>query len=180
VRITLISPDNNHLDGDGNITFYYVPESLNDFNTTGTCELYLDGSSNKTAVRPTNGYTNNITIDNIGQGSHTWYLNCSDNAGIYGVSETRSFLVDLIDPSVDLNYPLAETIGLSYVNFNFTATDNIASYLMCNITVNETISAYNINATNGSATNRTVYGFNDGSYYWNVTCVDYGRRVNTR
>lgn len=179
VIVTLGDPENNSVDGDGNVTFFFTPSSIAGFDSFGTCELYIDGVSNETYVRPLSGSESNLTPDILSEGLHTWYMNCSDDNSQIGLSETRNLYIDFVDPTIVLNYPTGQTLTTSTVNLNWTATDNLDTTLVCNLTINGIISGLNIDSPNGTATNYSVSNLNDSIHFWNVTCVDNGQRTNT-
>jgi SepF-like predicted cell division protein (DUF552 family) len=92
---------------------------------------------------------------------------------------TMNNTVDVTPPAMTLSVPLdAATITTDSVAFGFTATDDTASVLVCNLTINGAINVTGINAPNGVPTSVTVGGFTDGTYTWNVTCTD-GTNANT-
>ncbi|MFH2020289.1 MAG: CARDB domain-containing protein [archaeon] len=177
--VELISPDPGHLDGDGNINFTYIPSTLNE---TGFiyCRLYIDGLENQTNSSLTssdNGIQMRFYAESISQGFHNWSVYCMDQGSQSGQSETRNFTVDLIDPTIFLNYPIDITLNSSF-EFNFSAVDNLAQTLTCSINNNGTLHT-GIIAQNGSWTSHSVSGLTDGMYWWNVTCADTGGRTNT-
>jgi|GEM_PF-963978 len=87
--------------------------------------------------------------------------------------------IDTQQPNINLTSPNnTQLINNDTVIFNFTATDNLASYLMCNLTISNGMYAYNINATNGAYRNITKTGFVTGTYFWNVTCIDQANNTN--
>ena len=116
--------------------------------------------------------------DDIQDGTHTWYLRCAANNTHMENSETRQFIADLEDPVVGLITP-NNTLSLSnWIGLNFTATDNHASILSCNYTLNNITSGLGnvvpginklINATNLA----------NGTYTWSVTCGDEAQNANT-
>ena len=56
-------------------------------------------------------------------------------------------------------------------NFNWTVTDDLADTLTCNLTINSVVNQ-SVLTQNNVTTNKTVSGFTDGVYGWNITCWD--------
>jgi hypothetical protein len=180
VLVTLLSPDVNAIDGDGNVVFTYLPQSIADFNLLGYCELVLDGRSNKTDIFIENDQINNFTTTSpMTDGYHTWLVNCSDNNLNSGWGGPRDIYIDLFNPSVTAHYPSDITLNASTTLFNWTATDNLDTNLSCNLTLDGAVRASRIASLNGSVINYTLTNLNDSIHYWNVTCVDDGGRKNT-
>ncbi len=86
---------------------------------------------------------------------------------------------DTIPPSIQLNSPVDNfNTSQSSANFNWTATDNLDTSLSCNLTINNLVNKTAIASISGSPTNISVSGFNDGTYKWNVTCIDDSNNTN--
>lgn len=179
VNVVLNSPANNSLDGDGNLTFTYTPQSLANF-LAGFCELYLDGVVNDTHISPVEGVGNTFTVNNIAEGTHNWYVNCTDSASNNNISETRMFIIDSADPVVLTYYPNGTTLSSSTVLFNWSTTDNLDTSMICNVRVNGSLQTPgDITSLNNTLTNATYSGFTDGYHIWNVTCMDDALRNGT-
>ena len=72
---------------------------------------------------------------------------CYDYAGNNAFNSTNYTVhVDSIVPKITLNSP-DDSLSTSntYINFNWTAIDNLASNLTCNLTINSVINVSNIN-----------------------------------
>ncbi|MGV8150807.1 MAG: CARDB domain-containing protein [Candidatus Woesearchaeota archaeon] len=171
VSVILNSPGNNTYDNDGNINFTHTPQSAATF-TTGFCDLYVDGSFNQRDTTITDSSQNIFPVLNLAEGNHSWYVNCTDNVGTSGVSGLFYILVDKNVPGVVSYYPDGETLSSSIITFNWTATDNYDSSMICTVRVNGTAKTPTMTSPNGAVTNATYSGFTDGTLYWNVTCVD--------
>ncbi len=187
-NITVISPDNdppvivlNYPEVDKhvqvtNISFNYTP---NDASGIKNCTLYLDGMFNTTNnTQVTKDIPNYFDIENITEGEHRWRVMCADNqTGLNDSSGTRNFTVDLSNPVVILNRPGDNGFEDSTVVFNYTPTEtNLAN---CTIYTNET------GVWAGLETNKTAIAgqhnyfrktLTDGTYKWNVLCVDLSGR----
>ncbi|MFH1770580.1 MAG: CARDB domain-containing protein [archaeon] len=177
VRVTQVAPSNSSTDPDGSVTFTYIPESIAGFSGK-FCDIHIDNIYNDTDVSPTVGAENSIVKTGVSEGNHTWFMNCTDASNNYGYSTNWTLYVDLTNPSVVLDYPDGETFATSTVNFNWTAYDNMDDVLVCNITIDDSVVATNVNSTNGTTTNYSISNINDSIHYWNVTCADNGGRGN--
>ncbi|MFH1850207.1 MAG: Ig-like domain-containing protein [archaeon] len=169
----------NNWDDDGSVTFAYTAD---DSSRILNCSLIIDrkyNMSNQTAINK--GGSNSFAVVNISQGRHNWTVNCTDEALSVGTASEEVFYVDLRSPNITLTYPApGYSSANSTVRLNFTVTDNLAPYLLCNFTVNGTVrNGQEINTTNGSNANYTVSGLADGLFWWNVTCRDLVNRTNT-
>ncbi|MHA1859365.1 MAG: hypothetical protein ACTSUU_07970, partial [Candidatus Thorarchaeota archaeon] len=167
--VQLNSPPNGSQRG-ANVTFIYTPT---DELGIQNCSLYINGLFNQTNATPVeNGSQNNFTVDFTTEQNLTWYVNCTNGDGLTGVSETRVLYIDLTDPTVNLTYPDSDIISNSSVVFNFTAYDNNASWLLCDLYLNGTLNESGINATESVAKIVQVDDFTEGLWYWNMTCTD--------
>jgi hypothetical protein len=105
-------------------------------------------------------------------GTHLWYVNCSDLINLFSVSETRVFYIDSNPPNITLHHPNGENIFSTNITFNFTVIDNVDSSLICNLTVDNTVENKSFVANNNSVMNITVSGLYDGYHTWFVNCSD--------
>ncbi|MGB2601615.1 MAG: hypothetical protein WBD12_06400, partial [Candidatus Omnitrophota bacterium] len=143
--------------------------------SSGQIEMYQNGSlinsgespiSNTTLYNETGYY--NITVV---------YAATQNYSSTY---ETHYITVqDTTKPQVTLNLPIdGYNSSLDWINFTWTVTDNYDENLTCNLTVDGVVNASNVYALNGTDTNYTVSGFNDGVHNWNVSCWDDSLNVN--
>ncbi|MBN1385344.1 right-handed parallel beta-helix repeat-containing protein, partial [Candidatus Woesearchaeota archaeon] len=137
------------------------------------CGLYINGALNSSHQTANNSYTN-TTVSGFGDGYYQWYVNCTDNAGQWGVSETRVFTVDNQGPSVSLWYPDNEYYtndNLTY--FNFTGSDSLDETLNCSLYLDDSLYSNNGSAENGSVTSLIPESeIPDGKYEWYINCTD--------
>jgi hypothetical protein len=141
--------------------------------------LFVNGSGNTNGV-VTNGSTISVNLQPLQNGTYSVILQGTDLAGNVQNSTPIIIYIDTILPSINLTYPANDTnITASYTNLNFTPSDNMASYLMCNVTLDGNNVGLNINVTNGQNQNVSVSSINGGYHYWNVTCMDQAGNKNT-
>ncbi|MCK4428933.1 MAG: hypothetical protein KAU95_01050, partial [Candidatus Aenigmarchaeota archaeon] len=84
--ITLISPPDNEVDYDKNITFNY---NVTDDSDIINCSLILNGILNQTNSSITKDTMQNFTLNNLALGDYIWSINCTDASNNIGASETR-------------------------------------------------------------------------------------------
>jgi hypothetical protein len=69
-----------------------------------------------------------ITSSTLSEGSHTWWVNCSDKAGNEAKSEVRTINIDITAPSISLVSPAPYSwLNTRTPTFSFVAVDNLAS-----------------------------------------------------
>ncbi|MEM3877674.1 MAG: CARDB domain-containing protein [Candidatus Woesearchaeota archaeon] len=165
----------------GNVTFTFT---ASDNDGLYNCSLLINGAvyQTKNSSQLTNGGQNNFTVTNLLEGiNQQWTVICFD-LGIYKnfySPSTRIFHVDKTPPAITLNYPAdSAQIKQKNVSFNFSASDNFASNLYCNLSINGQINTSEIAVQSGSSVIVNVSGFPNGLYYWNVSCRDYAYNVN--
>ncbi len=177
-EVTLYSPENNYLNGDGEISFVFTPEDDAGFLN---CSLILNESyrvANQTQV--VKDVNNTINVTGLGEGDYNWTVECFDFSLSYDKPSTRDFKVDLYYPQVVLNLPdESSTIPQSIVSFNFTATDSVDDIMICNLSINGQVENENFNANNASLTNTIANELTDGNKNWNIACADDLGRINT-
>jgi hypothetical protein len=141
--------------------------------------IYVNGSVNASGTA-NNATSLNATLNALTNGTYVIILEALDEAGNINNSTSIIITVDSVDPSIILTYPDegANVTGTS-TNLNFTVNDNLASYLLCNLTLDGSTLASNINLTNGVSTNVTATSLDGGLHYWNVTCIDNAGNYNT-
>ena len=147
-QIILNLPTNNTVFNNiQNINFNFT--ATDDYNTTLSCSIYLDGTLNQTNNSVQNNTLTNFLITGISYGNHNWSINCSDGS-LSNISETRYFSVnDTLKPSV---FDLKPIAGSTYdtdttIEIAANVTDNIAvSSVRANITYpNSTIQQITLN-----------------------------------
>lgn len=170
VNIVLLSPADNYSTNTGNINFTYIPNSPADFDL-GFCDLYINNAIQSTHVALTSGVQDTFVETGFTSGTYTWYINCTDSVGKNNISETRTFIIDTIAPTVTTYYPDGQLLSNSTVFFNWSATDNYDTLMSCSVNINGSIKSP-VSSSNNTVVNATYSGITDGLLYWNVTCID--------
>jgi len=177
-EVSLVWPEENYLDTDGNISFIFNATDNVGFNN---CSLFINGSfysSNQTPIN--NGGNTTIDATDLSEGHKNWTVECFDLNGNPDKPQTRNFSVDLSPPEIQLSSPFDDAVlNYSDVRFNFTATDNVDDSLTCNILINGNPSVSNFEATSGELTSKLVENISDGQKNWSVSCVDDAGYGNT-
>jgi hypothetical protein len=140
-----------------------------------------------------NGITKEqLTLEKIGNIYNFSFANTTQE-GVYNITfiandtfnnlnttEKTNITLDGTIPAISINAPVDWfNTSSQAVNFVFTPTDNLASSIICNLTVDNTLNATNNSINNGTST--TIYGsgYSEGAHNWNVTCTDGAGNSNT-
>ncbi len=139
--------------------------------------LFINESVNKqgTASNATSTATN---LNSITDGYYSLLLEGLDEAYNRRNTTAIKIYVDTTPPTVSLIKPdNGNSSQNTSMYFNFTASDNLAATMLCNLTVDNTI-MQTFNTTSGS-TNGTIFIITAGTHFWNVTCIDVVGNRNT-
>jgi len=176
--VTASSPANgaNISDSTPDFSFKYT-----DAAPTASCELFVANTGYGTNASTLNDTVTVITANaSVADGSHSWYVNCTDSAGNRGASTSRTINIDTATPVVTLNNP-ASGVNTSddTPDFNFTAT-NAASTLSCTLFIGNTAMGTDTLVSNATATIITANAsLSDGSHNWYVNCTDDATNTGT-
>jgi len=133
--------------------------------------FFVDGEINVNATA-SNGALTTTALIGIQNGTHTLIVQATDSAGNKANSSQITFYVDTMAPIVTLLYPPnATNLSQTVATLNFTAYDNIATVLLCNLTLDGLVVAQ-FNLTNNTNASFTTPSLAPGYHYWNATCVD--------
>ncbi|MEM3815210.1 MAG: hypothetical protein QW771_03930, partial [Candidatus Micrarchaeia archaeon] len=144
------------------------------------CSIYIDNELNQTNNSIINGSLSQFVITGLSDNQHTWKINCSDEAGNSNVSETRTFTIDTIPPSLSFVPPTPDnerSITTANVLINVSANENLSS---CKLNWNG--SEYMMTIQNADALTYAFYnvtGFDFGTYSYYVTCNDTAGNFNS-
>lgn len=172
IDITLKSPINNSFVKNTDAEFMFNVEYNSTFSEL-LCSLYVDDVAVAQNINSTDETMMNVSQE-FEEGNHRWYVSCSNNKGIEVQSEIWSFITDYTPPTVHIldnnMLSLIDTINLS-----FEASDNIAETLNCYINISGESYSRNLGdiVLDGvSSYSNLVAGIPNGTYRWNVTCID--------
>ncbi|MEM3890418.1 MAG: DUF2341 domain-containing protein, partial [Candidatus Micrarchaeia archaeon] len=176
--IQLISPSDNSYINSSTVTFTF--NATDDTSNTLTCSIYIDNELNQTNNSIANGSVSQFVITGLSDNQHTWKINCSDEAENSNVSETRTFTIDTIPPSLSFVPPTPDnerSITTANVFINVSANENLSS---CKLNWNS--SEYIMTIQNADALTYAFYnitGFDFGTYSYYVTCNDIAGNFNS-
>ena len=169
--VALNSPTNMSISNSSAVSFNYT--ATDDFSTSLVCSIFLDGALNQTNASATSGMSSAFTISGISDGSHAWYVQCTDNAGNTGTSVTSGFTIATYAPSVTLDSPADLSISnSSAVSFSFTAVDNGSPTMDCSLYLDNVLNQANASTLNDTPTAFPSSAIPDGNHSWYVQCMN--------
>jgi hypothetical protein len=139
--------------------------SVNDIAQVSACILVVDNVQKDSIASPQKGINLTLTAS-LTIGNHDWYVNCTDENGWIGQSETRNISVQITTPTIVPNatsYIQGENVSYSGSNWQDGAVVDIDMILPNGSVYTETAltnSSGNINATQSIG-----YGYPIGTYY---------------
>ncbi|MEM4397924.1 MAG: CARDB domain-containing protein, partial [Candidatus Woesearchaeota archaeon] len=139
--------------------------------------FYVNSSINKQG-NVNNATSTSVNLNPISDGYYLLTLEAFDLAYNRKNSSQIIIFVDTTKPTIVLESPAnGFTTSNTNIFFNFTAFDNLAQTMLCNLTINNQI-VQTFNTTNG------FYNFTNvvmpaGMHYWNVSCSDSVGNFNT-
>ncbi|HLG25100.1 MAG TPA: DUF2341 domain-containing protein [Candidatus Nanoarchaeia archaeon] len=149
--------------------------TISTYNITNSTNSLVVNNSNASIYVSAFNWTNIIGVSNstlFPEGFYNITVFASDESGNNRTSGSF-FYVDRTPPNVTLLGPLNNSnLSVQNISFSFNATDNFASQMLCNITINGIVNLSGILALNGSNTSVNISGFNTGAYNWSVICTD--------
>jgi len=150
-NVTLSSPADYYNSSSRNIQFNFTPRD--NYYATLNCSVIADGIVNLSNSSSLQGSINAITINNFYEGSHYWYVNCSDGSLNENSSVVRNFTIDVSPPSF-----------LSFETFPVDEADLDPG-------VNVTVIANVTDATLNVSTVILGYKLSAASVYTNITMI---------
>ncbi len=179
-NLELVSPSNDSRWYTASMLFNWT--LVDSVEAMQTCNLTIDGVVNASNIAATNDSWRNFSVSGFLTGTHTWKVSCWDAAGNVNTSSQWSFTTsepDVTAPKIELNSPLSSKILIRNVTFNWSVTDDFSSPLTCNLTLNGSRNATNLEVTNASWRNMTINLLARGTWHWNVSCWDVMNHTNT-
>ena len=182
-NVTLLSPGTNSWLNTSNLSLIYYP-STSAANSIVNCTLYINGVFNQTNSSINKNQNNTFWLTNVSDAKYNWSVGCTDAGNGAANSTTWTFFEDHAPPFINLSVPNnTAVVSNNTVTFTYTPVDDMASALVCNLTVNTTTNGTvydpNKNVNNNTAQSEVVplHG-NNASYKWNVTCRDQAFNYN--
>jgi hypothetical protein len=166
--LEIISPIDNYNVSSSSLNFTFTATEI----STTNCSIYSDQEglinyilrdSNSSI---TSGATTTLSISNLGERVHNWYIICNDTVGNTNTSTTRQFTVDNGPPTITLSSPVEDSSAGSLVYIYTDISDSLnsidqASYAIFNATeLSQSLANGSLNSTNNwdSVWNSSSYG----------------------
>lgn len=161
-NVTLVNPVNNFNSSTTTQTFTF--NATDERDTTLTCSLILNSTTNQTNTSVTIGLNTTFTVTAIPQGRYPWTVNCSDSGGLSDQPSTQNISIDTSPPAffslttnpsdTDGLDPQVDIIITANLSDNITAVDNTkvflekkrstqAAFTQILLTLNSTTGLYN-------------------------------------
>ncbi|MCX6742563.1 MAG: hypothetical protein NTX24_05355 [Candidatus Pacearchaeota archaeon] len=187
IKIHLVSPPDNNITSDNNVSFLYNISRVRMFSYNWNCTLVLDGENNETD--PTHPYISNETPNYNGtinatldDEQYNWTINCTES-----VEGNKSYLAEEVwnithyTPPVNLTvvkYLENETVNCnSTIPFIINVTNN-EDHNLTNITINDTIGPSTGFFFQNSFPSPTVVS--DHYVYWTIPNLEPGANYTIR
>jgi hypothetical protein len=161
--ITIQSPTNTTYGVDTVDLNYTVADNIG----VDSCWYTLDGG----AATPLASCTNS-SLGPLADGNHNVTVYVNDTANNMN-SSTVYFTIDTTEPVVThVAPPNGSFFNVPSVNVTFNATDNLDPVLNCSLYLDGVLNQTNSSTQNGTDTTFGLTGLADGTYAWNVSCLD--------
>ncbi len=177
LAVTLNSPASGALLGSSTAAFYFTATD----NTTQamSCSIFLDNVLNQNNPSVANNTVTVFNVSGMADGSHSWYVQCTDSANNTAKSVTSNFTVDTTAPAVTLNSPPSGALlNYSTIAFSFTATDALSSTTSCALFRDGSQIGSNASVQRNTTTIISA-STPDGAHTWYVSCNDSAGNTGT-
>jgi parallel beta-helix repeat protein len=150
----------------------------------GTFPPYLTASLDSLALPGPTGTDTYVSLFSSGEWADLSQLSLDNTTGLVTGGPFTEFgpfgVVEFVNPTITLDSPdNSSLLNTSTVDFNFTATDNLASPINCSIYLDSVLNATNSSVTNDTESNFTISGIAPGSHTWYVQCTDNANNTAT-
>jgi len=185
--ISLISPEEGHIDNDSIILFEY---NVTDESSILFCRLVIDNVIDQTDYDVEKNITQNFDGGGLDYGNYTWNVNCSDVHGNLNSSLLWNFSVnysqDTDNPVVNLISPLDYTVRNYWLTqFSYNVNDATSGIDYCELVM---VGITSENSTLGwtiidspvleGVTENIMLPLFKANYTWNVSCFDSSYNAN--
>lgn len=169
--VSLESPLNNSEESSSAVNLSF---NVNDqLSGVASCDLYLNGEVNKTNFNVAEEISQGFVV-NLPKADYSWFVQCVDELGNSGNSETRDLSVVEVKPLVSLESPVDNYLSaVDDLVFTCLATD---TFSLATLTLYGDWGGWGIKETaevsgtsNSSAFNKVIA---DGTYLWNCLAMD--------
>jgi hypothetical protein len=173
--VSLVSPAPGAYLNSSSITFSF--NATDDQSTTLNCSLYINNILNKTNSSVINGSITSFQVTGLTDGSYNWKINCSDQSGNSNVSETRTFIIDTIKPTVAINSPSSNVfLNSKTISINLTVSDVNLNYTNISILQGSSVINSTVSYLSG---NQLIYLSVSSDGIYNISAVVYDKSNNS-
>lgn len=173
VNLSTTNQDNNSLQFSFNRTEALgtiVPSDV-------ACDLYIDSVIRASQAGVKNATEYNLTSNAAySEGSHHWYVKCTNSTANSEQSDNLSFTFDQTNATITLTSPANRTNTTNQtLNVSFTYTDNINTSTVCELLVDGSVNI-TVPCSNNTATTIGLYPVNlsEGDHTWQLRVNDSG------
>ena len=120
-----------------------------------------------------------VNVSGLADGTYTITAYGEDEAANSRTVNT-TFIIDATAPVVSLTDPTQnEQFSNSTVLFNWTASDNIATEMLCDLLIDSTVIKEDVLCQSDESCSSTINNFVSATYTWNVSCSDNATNVGS-
>ncbi|GEM_PF-3387196 len=146
-QINLISPGNNSIDEDGNVTFTFT---ISDWSEISNCSMFLNGSLYQTNATVNKTLTQQFVKNDMQNGYYSWSVNCTDASNFTNTGVSALWIFRVFKPVVYSE--MVNTTANTTKTVNATGTDTVLEInTIAGVTnANVTVTSYATSPTNTS------------------------------
>jgi hypothetical protein len=173
--VNLVAPSNESSDSDGNLLFIYnVSDTLNG---VSNCSLYLDDVLIRFNDSITENTNQTFNVTSLGDGTYTWYVNCTDNSDNANIGKSPFQLITIQNdpdpPNVTIINPPDHTLETDgNRTFFYNVTDVLSGVASCSLIFNGNVQQSDTTITEGVLQNFTETDLTDQQINWTIKCTD--------
>jgi len=165
--VAIVTPANETVTNNNSLPISFMVTDVE--SSTANCLLYVDSILNASNASVSNDTLTDFAVDWT-DGSHTFYVTCTDGGNLSDTTGTYSLLIDTLPPMIESSSPsLFNTT--TFTNYTMQITGNTSNTNIINLTriiYYPNMSVFNYLTTNPSASN---YSWDDS---YNTTSSDNG------
>ncbi|MBU1976059.1 MAG: hypothetical protein KKG59_06675, partial [Nanoarchaeota archaeon] len=165
-----------------NVTVNYMTFSYNFtdvLSATANCSLYVDGVWNSTNATVANNTNTAISLYDLSQATHTYYVGCEDHTGNEAYSSIYTMTYDGTAPTININASVVNLTNstTTYYEVVFNYTDTLSSTAYCTLYYDGALNHTNTSLANNTMTNLTLTTIGTGAHTYYVNCSDHASNV---
>ncbi|MGV8085716.1 MAG: hypothetical protein ACP5N9_05695, partial [Candidatus Bilamarchaeum sp.] len=133
--VNLMAPTNNTYTSNNSLDYFF--NATDNVHSTMNCTLMPDGGTSYSNSSTLNNTATNISVTGVSEGTHSWFILCTDPAGNIGVPiQNYTYIRDATAPVISLIGPANNSMfaGSSIdLSFSFSQVDNLSSTSNCSL-----------------------------------------------